>query len=168
MHDAPPWARFGIGPIFAFPAASHSEMGNQSYQVGPAFGWSNRLIEGWGFALLGQEFLSYAGYRKRKGVNQFPLQLFIVKYLPDAWYVETQPIITIDFEKNTRTIPINFTIGRLLSHRVDVSIQTDTYPDWTNTPKYKRDLRMRADRDHATQLQAGARTGSQSRAARAA
>jgi hypothetical protein len=117
-------------------------MGNQSYQAGPAFGWSNNVIEGWGFALLGQEFLSYAGYRKRKGIDRFQLQPFIIKYLSKAWYVETQPIFTIDFNKNTSTVPINYTIGRLMSHRLNINLQVDAYPDWTSTPKYSWDLRM--------------------------
>lgn len=143
VHDSPRWGRFGIGPVFVFPAASHREMGRQSYQVGPAFGWSNKqLIKGWGLGFLGQEFLSYAGQQRRTGINRFRMQPFLVKYLSKEWYIETQPIITVNFENNTSTIPLNFTIGRLVSHRININVQTDIYPDWTNTPRYNWDLRM--------------------------
>lgn len=142
IHNAPPWGRFGIGPVFVFPTASHPEMGRQSYQVGPAFGWSNKLIEGWKFGFLGQEFLSYAGKQGRTGVNRFRMQPFILKYLSNDWYVETKPAITVNFENNTSTVPLNLTIGKLVSRRLNVSLQADVYPDWTNTPTYSWRLRM--------------------------
>lgn len=142
LHDGAPWGRFGVGPVFVFPAASHHEMGRQSYQVGPAFGWSDRLIRGWGFAFLGQQFLSYAGQQGRTGVNRFLMQPFIIKYLSHAWYVETQPVITVNFENDTSVVPLNFTVGRLVSRKVNINVQTDVYPDWTNTPKYNWDVRM--------------------------
>ncbi len=142
VHNAPPWGKFGIGPVFVFPTAAHPEMGRQSYQVGPAFGWSDKLIEGWRFGFLGQEFLSYAGHSGRTGVNRFRMQPFILKYLSKAWYVETKPAITVNFENNTSTVPLNLTIGRLVSRRLNVSLQADVYPDWTNTPTYSWRLRM--------------------------
>lgn len=142
VHDAPPWGRFGIGPVFVFPTASHPEMGRGSYQVGPAFGWSNKVIEGWGFGFLGKEFLSFAGKQGRTGVNRFRMQPFILKYLPNSWYVETKPAIVVNFENNTSTVPLDFTIGKLLSRRLNVSLQADVYPDWTNTPTYSWRLRM--------------------------
>lgn len=142
VHNAPPWGKFGIGPVFVFPTASHSEMGRGCYQVGPAFGWSDKLIKGWGFGFLGQEFLSFAGKQGRTGVNRFRMQPFLIKYLPNAWYVETKPAITVNFENNTSTVPLNFTIGKLLSRRLNVSLQADVYPDWTNTPTYSWRMRM--------------------------
>jgi hypothetical protein len=142
LEDSEKWGRFGMGPVFVFPTASHPEMGQQAYQVGPAFGWSNRHVEGWQFAILGQEFLSYAGSNKRTGVNQFQLQPFVFRYLPGDWYIATQPNMTIDFEKNTSEIPVNFTIGKLFSHKLHMSVQTNAYPYWTNTPKHNWDLRL--------------------------
>jgi hypothetical protein len=142
LEDSHKWGRFGLGPVFVFPTASHPEMGQQAYQVGPAFGWSNKYIEGWQFAMLGQEFLSYAGSKKRTGVDQFQLQPFVFRYLPGDWFLGTQPIMTIDFEKNTSEIPVNFTIGKLFSHKLNMSLETNAYPYWTNTPKYNWDVRL--------------------------
>lgn len=142
VHNSSPWGRFGIGSVFNFPAASHVEGGDRSYQVGPALGWTNRRVKGWRFGFLARQFLSYAGNRNRAGVDRLLLQPFIVKYLSDVWYVETKPIIAVNFEKNTSTVPINFTIGLLVSRRVNISVQADAYPDWTNTPRYNWDLRM--------------------------
>ncbi len=142
LEDSDKWGRFGLGPVFVFPTASHPEMGQQAYQVGPAFGWSNKYIQGWQFAMIGQEFLSYAGSEKRTGVNQFQLQPFVFRYLPGDWYLGTQPNMTIDFEKNTSAIPVNFTIGKLFFHKLNMSLETNAYPYWTNTPKYNWDVRL--------------------------
>jgi hypothetical protein len=142
LEDSEKWGRFGIGPVFVFPTASHAEMGQQAYQVGPALGWSNRYFEGWQFALIAQEFLSYAGSAKRTGVNQLQLQPFLLKYFSGDWFVGTEPIMTVDFEKNTNEIPANFTIGKLFFHKLTVGLEANAYPDWTNTPKYNWDLRL--------------------------
>jgi len=47
------------------------------------------------FALLLQQFFSFAGDPQRSRVDQLTLQPFVTKLLPDSWYVQTQPVITL-------------------------------------------------------------------------
>ena len=77
-------------------------MGDGKYQAGPALGYINRAVPGWQFAFLLQQYFSFAGDRQRSRVNQLSLQPFAPKLLPDAWYVQSQPTITLDFVKETK------------------------------------------------------------------
>ena len=68
------WGALGLGPVIVFPTASHSEMGDGKYQVGPALGYVNKAVKGWQFALLLQQYFSVAGDPRRSRVNQLTLQ----------------------------------------------------------------------------------------------
>src|SRR5262245_34765960 len=101
------WGTLGMGPVLVFPTATHSEMGDGKYQAGPAFGYMNKAVPGWQFAFLLQQYFSFAGDSQRSRVNQLTLQPFVTKFLPNSWYVQTQPIITLDFVKSTSSVPVN-------------------------------------------------------------
>ena len=107
------WGALGLGPVFVFPTASHSEMGDGKYQVGPALGYVNKAVKGWQFALLLQQYFSVAGDPQRSRVNQLTLQPFVNWLLPGSWYVETQPVITLDFAKGTSSVPLNLVVGKV-------------------------------------------------------
>jgi len=128
------WGVLGIGPVFVFPTASHSGMGQGKYQLGPALGYMNKAVTGWQFSLLLQQYFSFAGDPQRSRVNQLTLQPFITKLLPASWYVQTQPIITLDFAKGTSSVPVNLVVGKLFAGRWDVSLQATGYPPWTSPP----------------------------------
>ncbi len=129
-----PWGTLGMGPVFVFPTASHSEMGQGKYQLGPALGYVNDGVPGWQFAFLLQQYFSFAGDPQRSRVNQLTLQPFITKLLPDSWYVQTQPIITLDFARGTSSVPLNLVVGKLFAGRWHVNAQATVYPRWTSPP----------------------------------
>ena len=136
------WGTLGIGPVLVFPTASHSEMGDGKYQAGPALGYLNDAVPGWQFAFLLQQYFSYAGDSHRSSVNQLTLQPFVTKLLQDSWYVQTQPIITLDFVKNTSSVPVNLVVGKLLAGRWNVNLQATGYPSWTSSPSKQYELRV--------------------------
>ena len=136
------WGTLGMGPVLVFPTASHSEMGDGKYQAGPALGYMNKAVPGWQFAFLLQQYFSFAGDPQRSRVNQLTLQPFITKLLPDSWYVQTQPIITLDFVKSTSSVPVNLVVGRLFAGRWNVSVQATGYPPWTSPPSKQYELRF--------------------------
>jgi hypothetical protein len=136
------WGTLGMGPVLVFPTASHSEMGDGKYQAGPALGYINKAVPGWQFAFLLQQYFSFAGDSQRSSVNQLTLQPFVTKLLPDSWYVQTQPIITLDFVKNTSSVPVNLVVGKLFAGRWNVSLQTTGYPSWTSPPSKQYELRL--------------------------
>src|SRR5262245_24057477 len=136
------WGTLGMGPVLVFPTASHTEMGNGKYQAGPALGYVNKAVRGWHFALLLQQYFSYAGNPQRSRINQLTLQPFVTKLLPNSWYVETQPIITLDFVKGTSSVPVNLVVGKLFAARWNVSMQATGYPSWTSPPSKQYELRL--------------------------
>jgi hypothetical protein len=125
----------GMGPVFVFPTASHSEMGQGKYQLGPALGYVNDGVPGWQFAFLLQQYFSFAGDPQRSSVNQLTLQPFVTKLLPDSWYVQTQPSITLDFVKGRSSVPLNLVVGKLFAGRWNVNAQATVYPRWTSPPR---------------------------------
>jgi hypothetical protein len=136
------WGTLGMGPVFVFPTASHSEMGQGKYQLGPALGYVNDGVPGWQFAFLLQQYFSFAGDPQRSSVNQLTLQPFVTKLLPDSWYVQTQPIITVDFAGATSSVPLNLVVGKLFAGRWNVNVQATVYPRWTSPPSKDYELRL--------------------------
>jgi hypothetical protein len=136
------WGVFGLGPVFVFPTASHSEMGQGKYQVGPALGYVNRAVSGWQLALLVQQFFSFAGDPQRASVNQLTLQPFVTKLLPDSWYVGTQPTITVDFAKGTSSVPLDLVVGKVLGGRWNLNVKATVYPRWTSPPAKDYELTL--------------------------
>jgi hypothetical protein len=134
LAESEMWGKFGIGPVFVFPTASYSEMGQGKYQIGPALGYVNRAVPGWQFSFLLQQFFSFAGDPDRSLVNELKLQPYITKLLPDSWYVQTKPIITVNFAKGTNSVPLNLVIGKVVSGRFNLYLEATVYPSWTSPP----------------------------------
>lgn len=128
------WGKLGAGAVLVFPTASHTEMGQGKYQAGPALGWDNDAVPGWRFAFLLQQFFSFAGDTDRSRINQLSLQPIVTKLLPHAWYLKTQPTITVDLETGTSSVPLNLVIGKVLGGRWNVQVEANVYPDWTSRP----------------------------------
>jgi hypothetical protein len=128
------WGKVALGPVFVFPTASAPDLGQGKYQVGPALGYVNDAVCGWQFAMLVQQFFSFAGDPKRAAVNQMQIQPFVTRYLGDSWYLQSQPIFTIDFEQGTSSVPLNLVAGKILDRRWDFNLQVSLYPRWTSPP----------------------------------
>ena len=128
------WGKVGIGPVFVFPTATSPDMGQGKYQIGPALGYVNRSVKGWQFALLLQQFFSFAGDSTRSRVNELKLQPYVTKFLSDSWYVQTKPLIALDFAKGTSSVPLDLVIGRVFGGRWNVYLEATAYPDWTSPP----------------------------------
>jgi len=140
LGNSKTWGTLGMGPVLVFPTATHKEMGDGKYQAGPALAYMNKAVPGWQFAFLLQQYFSFAGDPQRSRVNQLTLQPFVTKLLPDSWYVQTQPIITLDFVKGTSSVPVNLVVGKLFAGRWNVSVQASGYPAWTSPPSKKYEI----------------------------
>jgi hypothetical protein len=71
-----------------------------------------------------------------------PLQPFVTKLLPHSWYVQSQPIITLDFAKETSSVALNLVILKLFAGRWNVNVQATVYPRWTSPPSRDYELRL--------------------------
>jgi len=128
------WGKIGVGPVFVFPTASDKDLGQGKYQVGPALYYVNKAVRGWQFALLLQQFFSFAGDPSRSAINQLKLQPFITMYLPDSWYIESKPTITLDFEKHTSSVPLDLVLGRVVAGRWNLYLEGTVFPKWGAKP----------------------------------
>jgi hypothetical protein len=89
---------------------------------------------------------SYAGNNDRKEVSQFLAQYFVNYNLPDVWYLTSSPIITTNWEAESKgnkwTVPVGggfgkvFHIGKLpFNGNVGAFanvVRPDAGPDWTS------------------------------------
>ena len=128
------WGRIGAGPVFVFPTASSSELGQGKYQAGPALGYVNRAVKGWQFALLIQQFFSFAGDADRSRVSELKLQPYITKLLGDSWYLQTKPVIEVNFAKGTNSVPLDLVVGTVVNGRWSLYLEATVYPGWTSPP----------------------------------
>ena len=134
VGGAPAWGKVALGPVFVFPTASPPDMGQGKYQGGPALGYVNDALHRWQFALLVQQFFSFAGDPKRGAINQLQIQPFVTKYLGASWYLQSAPTITVNFEQGTSSVPLNFVVGKAVDRRWDFNLQVSLYPRWTSPP----------------------------------
>src|SRR5215472_15319911 len=117
-------------------------MGPGNSQDDPLLGYLTNTVQHPPFPSLLQRYFSFAGDSQRSSVNQLTLQPFVTKLLPDSWYVQTQPIITLDFVRNTSSVPVNLVVGKLFAGRWNVSLQATGYPSWTSPPSKQYELRL--------------------------
>ena len=128
------WGKIGAGPVFVFPTASPEELGQGKYQVGPALYYVNKAVPKWQFAFLLQQFFSFAGDTSAAAINQLKLQPLVTTYLPDSWYIESKPTITLNFKKHTSSVPLDLVIGRLIAGRWNLYLEGTVFPAWGAKP----------------------------------
>jgi hypothetical protein len=56
----------------------------------------------WVVGILANNLWSYAGNSDRKEVSQFLAQYFVNYNLPDGWYLTSSPIITANWEAESK------------------------------------------------------------------
>ena len=134
LGESDRWGKIGAGPVFVFPTASDEQLGQGKYQAGPALYYVNKAVRGWQFAFLLQQFFSFAGDASRSDISQLKLQPFITAYLPDSWYIESKPTVTLDFKKHTSSVPLDLVIGRVVAGKWNLYIEGTVFPWWTSKP----------------------------------
>jgi hypothetical protein len=106
---------WGVGPVFGLPTATDDVLGSKKWSAGPAI---IMLVqpEGWTLGLIAQNTWSFAGDKERPDVNFFYSQVFLVKNLPNGWYINSAPIITSNWKAASGsqwTVPVGFGAGNL-------------------------------------------------------
>lgn len=121
---------YGGGLAFGIPTATGDFLGSGKWSVGPSVIVLYQPT-GWTVGTLLQNTWSYAGDEIRSDVNFFYSQVFVVKNLPNKWYVNSAPIITANWEAgsgNQWTVPLGAGVGRLfLVGKLPINAQTGYY-----------------------------------------
>jgi hypothetical protein len=131
---------WGVGPIVEFPTGGASR-GTEKWSVGPS---AVLLTQSgpWTLGVLANNVFSIGGEEARSDVNRGLLQYFIVRQLGDGWYVNSAPILTVNWEATTDKwivpfgagagklvflgqLPINAQIGAYFN-----AVKPDVGPDW--------------------------------------
>jgi len=131
---------WGVGPVVEFPTGGASR-GSEKWSVGPS-AVALAQTGPWTLGILANNVWSIAG-KSESDVNKGVLQYFIVRQLGNGWYVNSAPIITVDWtaESGQRwVVPFGAGGGKLIFFgRLPVNIQSQAYynvvkpdrgPDW--------------------------------------
>lgn len=105
---------WGVGPVMEFPTGG-STRGSNKWNIGPSVVVLAQPGD-WTVGILANNVWSFAGASDYPDVNRGLLQYFIVRQLGDGWYVNSTPIITVNWkaaEGQRWVIPFGIGGGRL-------------------------------------------------------
>jgi len=132
---------WGVGPALEIPTGGENR-GTQKWSLGPAF-VALRQIGPWTLGLLANNVWSFAGKSERSAVNRGLLQYFIVRQLGNGWYLNSAPILTVNWEAESGQkwlVPFGGGGGKLLFiGKLPLNLQSQAYynvvkpdvgPDW--------------------------------------
>jgi hypothetical protein len=132
---------WGVGPVVEFPTGG-AERGTQKWSVGPSFVALTQTGP-WTLGVLTNNVWSVAGDSDRSAVNRGLFQYFIVRQLGNGWYVNSAPIITVNWKADSGqrwVVPFGAGGGKLLFlGKLPVNMQSQVYynvvkpdvgPDW--------------------------------------
>jgi hypothetical protein len=107
---------WGAGPVFQFPTATNTYLGQGKLGIGPSVVVLTQPGH-WTLGVLANNVWSVAGSGSRPEVNQFLLQYFINYNLKKGWFITWQPTLTANWEAtngNTWTVPFGGGVGRIM------------------------------------------------------
>jgi hypothetical protein len=132
---------WGVGPVLEMPAGGELR-GTQKWSLGPSLVVLSQQGP-WTLGVLANNTWSIAGEEERADVNHGLLQYFVVHTFPSGWYVNSAPIITVDWQaaegqkwivpfgvgagKVARLgkLPVNTQVGFFYN-----AVKPDIGPDW--------------------------------------
>ncbi len=106
---------WGFGPVFDFPTGG-DKRGSQKWDIGPSF---LILLQpgAWTYGILANNVWSVAGKSGVPDVNKGLINVFLVRQLGQGWYINTVPIITVDWKAPSGQqwiVPLGAGAGKLL------------------------------------------------------
>ena len=132
---------WGVGPVLEFPTGGATR-GSEKWSAGLS-GVVLLQPGPWTLGLIANNVWSFAGDSDAPEVNKGLIQYFIVYQLGNGWYVNSAPIITVDWtaaEGQEWKVPFGGGGGKLVwLGKLPVNLQTQVYyyavkpdigPDW--------------------------------------
>lgn len=104
---------WGVGPVFLLPTATDELLGAGKWGAGPtivALKQDGHLTYG----VLANHIWSFAGEDDRPDIRSTFLQPFLSYTTPDAWTFTLNTESTYDWKRDEWSVPINFTVGKLI------------------------------------------------------
>jgi len=132
---------WGAGPVLEIPTGGERR-GTQKWSLGPSV-VALSVTGPWTLGVLANNVWSVAGDADRSAVNKGLLQYFVVRQLGDGWYVNSAPIITVNWKAESGqrwVVPFGAGGGKLVFlGKLPVNLQSQIYynvvkpdigPDW--------------------------------------
>lgn len=132
---------WGFGPVLDIPAGGNMR-GSKKWSLGPSMVVLAQPGD-WTLGLLLNNVWSFAGSSDRTDVNKGLLQYFIVRQLGNGWYVNSAPIITVNWKAESGQkwiVPFGAGVGKVaFLGKLPVNTQIGAYvnvvkpdigPDW--------------------------------------
>ena len=104
---------WGVGPAFLVPTGTDDLLGAGKWGAGPT-GVALKQTGPWTVGILANHIWSFAGDGDRADVNSTFLQPFVSYTTADAWTFTLNTESTYNWEAEDWSVPINFTVGKLL------------------------------------------------------
>lgn len=121
---------WGFGPVLEIPTGG-SMRGSEKWSAGPS---ALVLVTpgDWTIGALINNVWSFAGDSNRGNVNRMLLNAFVTRQLGNGWYVNSAPIVTIDWEADSGdqlTLPLGAGGGKvlMLGGKLPLNVQTGLY-----------------------------------------
>ena len=134
---------WGVGPVFQFPTATDSLLGQEKWCAG-AGAVALRMEGPWVYGALANNIWSFAGDDDRSNVNQMLIQPFINYNFGRGLAVGFSPIITANWEAPSGQkwiVPLGAQVSQIIPiHKVPVNfllgayyniVKPDDGPDWS-------------------------------------
>jgi hypothetical protein len=105
---------WGAGPVFLLPTATDEFLGSGKWGVGPT-AVVLKQDGPWTYGALANHIWSFAGQSDRQDVSSTFLQPFVSYTTKDAWTFALNTESTYDWKSNDWSVPINFTVSKLVT-----------------------------------------------------
>jgi hypothetical protein len=105
----------GVGPIVKIPTATDARLGSGKWSAGVTVAAFTRP-RGWLVGFRTYNLWSFAGDEDRPDVNQFYFQYFLLRSLPNGYYILSAPALTTNWNASagdTWVIPVGGGAGKL-------------------------------------------------------
>ena len=104
---------WGVGPVFLLPTATDDLLGGGKWGAGPT-AVALKQSGPWTYGALANHIWSLAGDDDRQDVNSTFLQPFISYTTKNAWTFALNTESTYDWQAEQWSVPINFTVAKLV------------------------------------------------------
>ena len=124
---------WGVGPVFLVPTATDDLLGGGKWGAGPT-AVVLKQHGGWTFGALANHIWSFAGDDDRPDISSTFLQPFISYTTHDAWTFGVNTESTYNWETKDWSVPINFTVAKLVKFDKQPVSLTAGVRYWAESP----------------------------------
>lgn len=124
---------WGAGPVLLLPTATEDELGGDKWGAGPT-GVVLKQAGPWTFGALANHIWSFAGNDDRGDIDLTFVQPFVSYSTPTAWTFGVNSEATYNWESEEWSVPVNFTVSKLLKFGAQPVQLTGGVRYWADSP----------------------------------